>query len=104
MVEQVNHPDHYNIPGKRECIEAMKEDYGELITTIFCLTNAYKYLYRAGNKKGNSKEQDISKAKWYYDYQDKFDVDYVNNDLFKSKDYLLKLKNYVKEGLKYYGC
>lgn len=66
--EQVNHPNHYNIPGKRECIVAMQEDYGNNITAIFCLMNSYKYLYRAGQKDGNSKDQDISKAKWYYDY------------------------------------
>ena len=69
MKEQVNHPDHYNIPGKKECIVQMKEDYGEVCTAIFCLTNAYKYLYRAGSKEGNSQEQDIAKAKWYFSYE-----------------------------------
>lgn len=64
--EAVNHPAHYNIPGKKECIEQMKEDYGDLITVIFCLTNAYKYLYRAGHK--DSADEDIEKAKWYYNY------------------------------------
>lgn len=66
--EQVNHPSHYNQEGKKECIEQMREDYGDTITVIFCLTNAYKYLYRAGAKEGNSKAQDIAKARWYYNY------------------------------------
>lgn len=66
MKEQVNHPSHYNLEGKKECIEQMREDYGETITAIFCLTNAYKYLYRAGHK--GSKEEDIAKAEWYFGY------------------------------------
>ena len=66
--EQVTHPNHYNIPGKRECIVAMKEDYGDHLTAVFCLMNSYKYLYRAGQKDGNSKDQDIAKARWYCNY------------------------------------
>ena len=54
--EKVNHPAHYNLPGKKECIKQMEEDYGEYITMIFCLTSAYKYLYRAGEKPGESEE------------------------------------------------
>lgn len=74
--EQVNHPNHYNIPGKRECIVAMKEDYGDHLTAVFCLMNSYKYLYRAGQKDGNSKDQDIAKARWYYNYvRDNLDTD-----------------------------
>lgn len=74
--EQVNHPNHYNIPGKRECIVAMKEDYGDQLTAAFCLMNSYKYLYRAGQKDGNSKDQDIAKARWYYNYvRDNLDPD-----------------------------
>ena len=48
----------------------MEEKYGTFITAIFCLTNAYKYLYRAGTKEGNSAEQDMNKARWYYDWVD----------------------------------
>ena len=68
MNEKVNHPSHYQREGKKECIEEIKEKYGDYITCIFCLTNAYKYLYRAGAKEGNSAEQDIAKAKWYVNY------------------------------------
>lgn len=101
MSEQVNHPAHYNIAGKRECIEAMKEDYGELITTIFCLTSAYKYLYRAGMKEGNSQAQDIAKAKWYYDYQGELVVRNMNITLSIE---LQELEEYVRRELKKYGC
>ena len=71
MKEMVNHPSHYNIPGRKECIVEIEEKYGAEVTAIFCLTNAYKYLYRAGNKDGNTKEQDISKARFYFDYANK---------------------------------
>lgn len=100
MSEMVNHPAHYNIAGKRECIVAMQEDYGDIVTAIFCLTNAYKYLYRAGVKEGNSQEQDIAKAKWYYDY--------IRNLKFKSNDILLvgnvaDLDDYVRKEFEKYG-
>ena len=66
--EQVNHPAHYNIEGRKECIVEMEEKYGAYTTAVFCLMNAYKYLYRAGTKDDNSEEQDIAKAKWYFDW------------------------------------
>ena len=68
---QVNHPSHYNKAGRKECIVEMEEKYGAETTAIFCLTNAYKYLYRAGNKFGNSANQDVAKAKWHFDYANK---------------------------------
>ena len=91
--ELVNHPDHYNVPGKRECIVAMQEDYGDAITAVFCLTNAYKYLYRAGLKEGSSKDQDIAKAVWYYNYA-------VNNTVINNSDPGLdKLLSYLTDNL-----
>jgi hypothetical protein len=66
--ELVNHPDHYNMNGRKECIVEMEERYGAKAVAFFCLLNAYKYLYRAGNKDGNTAEQDVQKAKWYYIY------------------------------------
>lgn len=93
-MEKVNHPNHYNIKGKKECIEQMREDYGDTITSIFCLTNAYKYLYRAGEKFGESARDDIAKAEWYYDYQDtKLCYTLYTNGLERLKtDVLNKLK------------
>ena len=93
MGNMIDHPTHYNLPGKKECIEQMLEDYGGRITAIFCLTNAYKYLYRAGEKEGNSKEADLKKAKWYFDY--------VNNrlEVFVRYKNAVKLYEHVKKGL-----
>lgn len=68
MAEQVNHPSHYCKAGRKECIVEMEEKYGIPATVGFCLMNAYKYLYRAGDKADNSYEQDRNKARWYFDY------------------------------------
>ena len=89
-MDKINHPSHYNIAGKKECIEQMMEDYGKTVTVAFCLGNAYKYIYRAGEKEGNSKEDDLQKAKWYFDF--------VNNRLysFVKNKYLVKLYVFVK--------
>lgn len=71
MAEQVNHPSHYSKDGRKECIVEMEEYYGVNATIVFCLMNAYKYLYRAGDKADNSYEQDVKKANWYFDYANK---------------------------------
>ena len=67
-MEKVNHPSHYNIPGRKECIAEMLDKYGLEITNIFCLTNAYKYLYRAGSKEGESQETAVAKARWDFEW------------------------------------
>ena len=64
MSEQVNHPSHYN-QGGIECIDAMEAAFGPVATTNFYHLNAFKYLWRAGQKEGNSTVQDFEKAGWY---------------------------------------
>ena len=76
MSEMVSHPSHYNKAGRKECIVEMEEKYGAEVTAVFCLTNAYKYLYRAGDKFGNSARQDVAKAQWYFDYTNKLIAKY----------------------------
>lgn len=76
MSEMVSHPSHYNKAGRKECIVEMEEKYGAEATAIFCLTNAYKYIYRAGDKFGNPARQDTDKAKWYFDYANKLIAKY----------------------------
>lgn len=66
--KNVDHPSHYNQPGKKECIEEMRELFGDLAVYWFCKLNAFKYNYRSGNKDGNSAEQDTAKADWYHNY------------------------------------
>ena len=63
--EMVNHPDHYNRPGQKECIIEMEERFGTAAVQYFCLLSRYKYLYRCGLKDGAT--QELSKANWYKD-------------------------------------
>ena len=48
-----------------ELWELMIDVYGKDKFMAFCELNAFKYSYRAGNKPGNSKEQDLKKMDWY---------------------------------------
>ena len=61
--EMINHPAHYNLPGRRECIVEMEERFSPQIVFGFCIGNEYKYTYRAGHK--GDIEQDAKKAAWY---------------------------------------
>lgn len=64
--QAVNHPEHYQ--GKHECIEVMRAMFGDEAVAGFCRCNSFKYRFRAGNKDGNTYEQDIAKAEWYENY------------------------------------
>lgn len=92
-VEKVNHPSHYKKEEQKECIDQIIDDYGRNIGAIFCLTNAYKYLYRAGNKEGSPEKEDIAKARWYFEY--------VNGRLLSSVTgkHILSLYCYIKKEL-----
>ena len=61
--DAVNHPSHYN-QGKYECIDVMVETFGKEATKHFCLLNAFKYVWRTGEKNG---AEDVKKAIWYLD-------------------------------------
>ncbi len=62
MADTVNHPTHYNIPGRKECIEEMIDRFGVEAVISFCRLNVYKYRYRAELKNG---VEDLNKADWY---------------------------------------
>lgn len=59
----VSHPPHYT-GEKYECIEVMREVFGEDAVKDFCLCNAFKYLWRC-KKKHYTPLTDIEKAKFY---------------------------------------
>ena len=61
--DMVNHPSHYNLPDRKECIDEMIDKYGIKAVESWCEITAYKYRYRAGHK--DSLEQDMQKAMWY---------------------------------------
>jgi hypothetical protein len=55
----VNHPPHYTThPSGIECIDVTKH-------MDFCLGNAMKYLWRAGEKDETKTVEDLKKAVWY---------------------------------------
>lgn len=59
MADAVNHPAHYNAhPSGVECIQVTEH-------MNFCLGNAMKYLWRAGQK--GAALEDLKKARWYLD-------------------------------------
>lgn len=100
MIKQVNHPSHYQKKGRKECIIEMEEKYGAEVTAVFCLTSAYKYLYRAGEKEDNPSERDISKAKWYLDYTNKLISKYglllMNGELIEQTNLYLDIKEMLE--------
>lgn len=59
----IYHPSHYCF-GKYEPVKVI-QDWG----LSFCLGNVIKYLARAGRKDGNSKLQDLLKAKQYIEFE-----------------------------------
>lgn len=62
--DMVNHPTHYANSCSIECIQSMEIAFGIEYTAVYCLINAYKYLWRRKAKNGS---QDVKKALWYLD-------------------------------------
>ena len=100
MTEYINHPSYYQKNGRKECIMEMEEKYGAEMTAVFCLMNAYKYLYRAGEKDGNSEMQDNLKAKWCFDYANKLINEYgglfVNTMSIQDSDLYLDIREILE--------
>ena len=74
-------PSHYNIKGRKECIEEMADMFGEEHVRAFCLLNIQKYIYRYEEKNG---VEDLEKAKEYKNMFLKYggDIDHI----FKIED------------------
>ena len=64
--EMVSHPAHYQ--GEYECIDLMREIFGDEAVRWFCILNIYKYRFRAGKKEGSTLADDEKKAAWYEEY------------------------------------
>lgn len=73
--DEICHPSHYCF-GKYEPVKVI-QDWG----LSFCLGNVIKYLARAGRKDGNSKLQDLLKAKQYIE----FEIEELENDFQKQR-------------------
>lgn len=63
----INKSPHYNI-GKYECIDVMKNVFGDERLKTWCVLNAFKYLYRCYYKNG---DEDLEKATYYLNYIEK---------------------------------
>lgn len=97
--DNVNHPSHYNIEGRKECWEEMIEKFGIFYTAVFDVMNAYKYFYRAGMKEGNTKEQDLRKIKNYMEHAENL----INNNDFYGQLDCLKMYLHMKDILEREG-
>lgn len=64
--EMVNHPSHYNLPNRKECIDEMIDIYGLKNVAKWCEITAYKYKYRAGHASSFTNfVQGMHEATWY---------------------------------------
>ena len=61
VVDVVNHPPHY------ERLQPEPIDVIESWGLGYCMGQVVKYLSRAGHKPGNSRAQDLRKARYYLD-------------------------------------
>lgn len=72
-MSNVIHPGHYNVPGRKECIEEMLDKFGYEQVEAFCRLNSYKYQYRHELKNG---QEDLDKASNYQ----KMLIDFIKTD------------------------
>jgi len=65
MTDNINHPPHYTShPSGVECV-----DIAEHLS--FNLGNALKYVWRAGKKDPEKRQEDLDKARWYIDREER---------------------------------
>ena len=64
----INSPKHYKDGDGVECIDAMIAAFGREAVNTYCQIVSFKYLWRAGKKDGNDKQQDLAKCAWYTNF------------------------------------
>lgn len=67
MDNNVNHPAYYNSMNY-ECIDVMRDVFGDDAVKTWIKLNLFKYSWRADHKNG---DEDIAKIAWYASYYDK---------------------------------
>lgn len=66
--DMVNHPSHYNLPDRKECIDEMIDIYGLKDVAKWCEITACKCKYRARHASSFTNfVQDMHEATWYMD-------------------------------------
>ena len=88
-MDKIN-PDYYKNETSLECIEAMEIVFGQ-DTSVFCLCNAWKYIWRWRNKNG---DEDLTKALWYLDC---IKEDNIRPDYY---DIAMRIRKYIMQNLK----
>lgn len=83
MSDNVQHPKHYEGHTSLECIDCMELIFGTDNTAMFCLENAFKYLWRHENKNA---EEDVDKAGWYLNWVEH------KRDLLKDSNEVLSIE------------
>lgn len=91
-------PAHYKDRTSIECIDTMRIAFGDMDVAIYCIVNAYKYLWR---HKYKNRLEDLKKATWYLEKY---------TDLTNDKEWIKlpdekaeTIKELVKGALKEYG-
>lgn len=88
-IDNVNHPKHYEGSTSIECIEAMELIFDWYDVQMFCLCNAFKYIWRHKHKGGL---EDLEKAQWYINHAVQLYIDNgVEKDLWS--DSVVRLQN-----------
>lgn len=59
---EISKPNYYN--GDVEIGDVMIQQYGETHFAVYCIMNAFKYIFRC-LKKHDSPLDDLKKAQWY---------------------------------------
>ena len=62
--DSVAHPEHYT-EGRYECIDVMRDVFGDEAVKDFAMLNAFKYIWRADHKNG---VEDLEKAVFYLNW------------------------------------
>lgn len=97
-------PEHYKQQCSFECIDTMIMVFGAKHTAEYCVTNAYKYVWR---HKFKNELEDLKKAEWYLNKFDEL-VTYCETNfvLCKIEDRYLeiatKLRTLMEKGIEEY--
>lgn len=94
------HPSHYQKEGRMECWLEQEHAYGTFAVVCFDICNAHKYMYRAGEKEGNPKEQDIAKIRNYVEHANKLTETLNTSEKIQAHTMLRTLERYLeREGI-----
>ena len=91
VIDNVNHPSHYEKSCSIECIDAMLVTFGPQAVYDFCVCNAFKYIWRYKSKNG---QEDLDKANWYIRYADTIRDEFFREglvDLYVNREMNTKL-------------